>query len=88
MSGAMSSEDIEKLAANDFSKAAIKNEAANLQNNPAFKALLKASKSGKKNEQNDIHQQLMNMQGGVMQSEPAQNLNMNSQAQVKKLEQS
>lgn len=88
MSGAMSSEDIEKLAANDFSKAAIKNEAANLQNNPAFKALLKASKSGKKNEQNDIHQQLMNMQGGVMQSEPAQNLNMNTQAQVKKLEQS
>ena len=46
------------------------------------------SKSGKKDDQMNIHQQLMNMQGGAMQSEPAQNLNMNTQAQVKKLEQS
>lgn len=87
MSGSMSEEDIKKLSAKDFDKAALKAEAEKFKNSLPFKALLKSSKSGKKDDQINIHQQLMNMQGGAMQSEPMKNMDIAAASQAKKLEQ-
>jgi|GEM_PF-5948466 len=86
MSGTMTAEEIKAQADNDFKNNGIKNAVAAVMQNAKYAGLLKASKSSKKDSQENFGQQIMNLQNDLVHNDPMKKMDITSTMNAKKME--
>jgi hypothetical protein len=86
MSGTMTAEEIKAQADNDFKNNGIKNAVAEVMQNAKYAGLLKASKSAKKDSQENFGQQIMNLQNDLVHNDPMKKMDITSTMKAKKME--
>jgi len=86
MSGTMTAEEIKAQAENDFKNNGIKNAVAAVMQNAKYAGLLKASKSSKKDSQENFGQQIMNLQNDLVHNDPMKKMDITSTMNAKKME--
>ena len=86
MSGTMTAEEIKAQADIDFKNNGIKNAVAAVMQNAKYAGLLKASKSSKKDSQENFGQQIMNLQNDLVHNDPMKKMDITSTMNAKKME--
>jgi len=86
MSGTMTAEEIKAQADNDFKNNGIKNAVAAVMQNAKYAGLLKASKSSKKDSQENFGQQIMNLQNDLVHNDQMKKMDITSTMNAKKME--
>jgi hypothetical protein len=86
MSGTMTAEEIKAQADSDFNNNGIKNAVAAVMQNAKYAGLLKASKSSKKDSQENFGQQIMNLQNDLVHNDQMKKMDITSTMNAKKME--
>lgn len=86
MSGTMTAEEIKAQADIDFKNNGIKNAVAAVMQNAKYAGLLKASKSSKKDSQENFGQQIKNLQNDLVHNDPMKKMDITSTMNAKKME--